>query len=674
MPSVKHPPVKPTLYSTFRLPLGGTILGACGIGVWHFAAQVAAGLPPELAVAVPAPGAGALHGLAVASAGAFGIAGAAAWGREQAWRRATEDQRTFEAVARILGGKDKDLSEKARRDRMSVRARTGVVPRDVRVRTEWPGVIERDERARKNLARAFSDATSAPLEQVRVAVVKHRAIRIWVEEPEPAHEPEPMPGTPDEPALPPVPAVPADDRTQERVAAAMRGALNDKAVQVRITDTHDDRAPSEVWIEYPPALTARILDSLESVRDTMERVHHARNDEWTVRWVSARDRIILTDRIDPLARIVDLPDVHAQVDLHKGVPVGITESGAPWLIPLMGGNHTLVAGASGSGKGSVLWNVLRGVAPLVRDGRARVWLIDPKGGMELGPAEHVAHGFAVTPDDADQMLERVRGLLQSKADRLRREGRRKIEVPTVDEPLDLVVVDELANATTLGGPAGKKVGDHIAALCSMGRAPAVTVIGAVQDPRKETFKHRGLFTHAVALRMSEANETNLILGQGARAQGAIADMIPKAHPGIGYVIRDGQAGYDRARAAFVSDDEIEATVRRMERPLPAPPLGDPIAAAAQDELPDDRTITTRPDPRASNQPRPREEEGRRVRIVALNNLPVRAYFDSDPDPVTITAWENSPEEEDRIIVTYRYDDGPERDTDVEDTETVRLAA
>lgn len=670
---VSHPPTKPRPAAALRYPILGIPIAACGFTAWHGLAMATAGTP----AAVAPPGAGPVQLAALGIGAALVGAGAVAAVRYRQWTVAMEDQQVYEAIARVLR---LPLSERAR---MKVKARDGIVPTDVRVRVDSV-TAARDDRARRNLARAFADATGEPVDRVRVDLVK-RGVRLWIERPVEVHEPDDYdePDTPDaEPKVAPVPARPVDDRTQKRITAAMAGALNDKGVHVSITDTHADGAPQEVWVEYPPALTASILSALPSVRDTMERVHHARNDEWTVRWVSARDRVVLTDRVDPLARMVDLPDVHADTDLHKGVQVGITESGAPWLIPLMGGNHTLVAGASGSGKGSVLWNVMRGVAPLVRDGRCRLWLIDPKGGMELGLAEHAAHGFAVSPADAADMLEEVRELLQAKADRLRREGRKKIEVPTRDEPLDLVVVDELANATSLGGAAGKAVGDHIAALCSMGRAPAVTVIGAVQDPRKETFKHRGLFTHAVALRMSEATETNLILGAGARAQGAIADLIPKAHPGIGYVIRDGQAGHERVRAAFVSDAESENVVRGMERPLDAPPIGEPIERARQDEL-DARTITTTPDPRASNQPRPRTRapraldprapQGVPVRIVALNDLPRRAHIDGHPDECTILGWRQSPVGEDQIRVTYRYGDGPERETDMDADETVRLA-
>jgi S-DNA-T family DNA segregation ATPase FtsK/SpoIIIE len=49
------------------------------------------------------------------------------------------------------------------------------------------------------------------------------------------------------------------------------------------------------------------------------------------------------------------------------------------------GTHPLIAGATGAGKGSVLWSLVRGLASEIRDGRVAVWAIDPMGGMELGP-------------------------------------------------------------------------------------------------------------------------------------------------------------------------------------------------------------------------------------------------------------------------------------------------
>jgi hypothetical protein len=76
------------------------------------------------------------------------------------------------------------------------------------------------------------------------------------------------------------------------------------------------------------------------------------------------------------------PATDTTVDLSS-VRLGVTEAGMWWRLPVLG-QHILVAGATGSGKGSVLWSIIAGLAPAVRTGQVRLCVIDPKGGMELG--------------------------------------------------------------------------------------------------------------------------------------------------------------------------------------------------------------------------------------------------------------------------------------------------
>jgi S-DNA-T family DNA segregation ATPase FtsK/SpoIIIE len=101
---------------------------------------------------------------------------------------------------------------------------------------------------------------------------------------------------------------------------------------------------------------------------------------------------------DPLTETVLALPVSEQVDL-EAVAIGRQEDGELWRVRLLG-THLLVAGATGAGKGSVLWSLLRGLGPEIRDGRVAVWAVDPKGGMELGPGAALYARFAVpTLDD-----------------------------------------------------------------------------------------------------------------------------------------------------------------------------------------------------------------------------------------------------------------------------------
>jgi S-DNA-T family DNA segregation ATPase FtsK/SpoIIIE len=81
-------------------------------------------------------------------------------------------------------------------------------------------------------------------------------------------------------------------------------------------------------------------------------------------------------------------------------------------------------------------------------------------------------------------------------------------------------------------------------------------VGAVQDPRKEVLTVRDLFPTRIALRLSEADQVNLVLGPGARNRGALCDQIPDTLPGVGYVAVDGVAEPVRVRFSYITDQHI----------------------------------------------------------------------------------------------------------------------
>ncbi|MGH4011031.1 MAG: FtsK/SpoIIIE domain-containing protein, partial [Pseudonocardiaceae bacterium] len=81
---------------------------------------------------------------------------------------------------------------------------------------------------------------------------------------------------------------------------------------------------------------------------------------------------------DPLAQAIAVPslaDPGTAVDLAR-VVIGRTETGRPWLLRLLD-RHVLVAGVSDAGKSSVMWAVLRVLAPWIRAGLVQVFGIDP---------------------------------------------------------------------------------------------------------------------------------------------------------------------------------------------------------------------------------------------------------------------------------------------------------
>ena len=86
----------------------------------------------------------------------------------------------------------------------------------------------------------------------------------------------------------------------------------------------------------------------------------------------------------------------------------------------------------------------------------------------------------------------------------------------------------------------------------------------VQEPSKDIVDVRELFTTRICLGVTAASHVDMVLGDGARERGALADEIPgdEAHAGIGFVIDPGSRLPVRFRAAYVSDDEIDELVTR----------------------------------------------------------------------------------------------------------------
>ncbi|MCM3922248.1 FtsK/SpoIIIE domain-containing protein [Frankia sp. AiPs1] len=269
-------------------------------------------------------------------------------------------------------------------------------------------------------------------------------------------------------------------------------------------------------------------------------------------------------------------------DLDR-LPVGAKEDGTAWLLPLRG-SHVLVAGATGAGKGSVLWSIVRALAPAIRAGLVEVWAVDPKGGMELAFGEPLFHRFAVDVDSINDLLADAVREMNRRTGRLR--GVSRLHKPSLGDPLVVVLVDEIASLTAyVSDPERKKqIGANLSLLLSQGRAPGVVVVGAVQDPRKEVLPIRDLFPVRVALRMTEKGQADMVLGGGAHDRGAVCERIPRGLPGVGYVLVDGDPTPVRVRAGWLTDDDIRAMATHHRPPTtpPAPPssAGPPPAPRA----------------------------------------------------------------------------------------------
>jgi len=210
-----------------------------------------------------------------------------------------------------------------------------------------------------------------------------------------------------------------------------------------------------------------------------------------------------------------------------------------------------------------------------------VWAIDPKGGMELTPGSGLFTRFAYhDPESMVLLLEEAVLVMRQRTEVLRCAGVR-VHVPSLEQPLIVVVVDELAALTAYAGDRDlkRRAETALQLLLSQGRAPGVLVVAAVQDPSKDVVGFRDLFPARIALRLLEDVQVDMVLGRSARLRGAECERIPSSLPGVGYVVLEGVREPVRVRAAYVSDADLPAMVAAY-RPGAVNPVDQPAGLPA----------------------------------------------------------------------------------------------
>ena len=118
-------------------------------------------------------------------------------------------------------------------------------------------------------------------------------------------------------------------------------------------------------------------------------------------------------RRDALAVVIPALAIPARVDL-RALPVGRREDGLPWLVRVHG-THMLIAGATGAGKASLLWSLVRAMLPAMLSGLVRM-VAELRSRRQRPRACHlrpVRH--AATPEAILGMLEDAVAQMQARA-------------------------------------------------------------------------------------------------------------------------------------------------------------------------------------------------------------------------------------------------------------------
>lgn len=254
----------------------------------------------------------------------------------------------------------------------------------------------------------------------------------------------------------------------------------------------------------------------------------------------------------------------------------------------------LIGGLTRHGKSNIIWTLL---GDLTRQGiPTDLYVSDPKDGLELAVIERA---LAALGHDHDGLI-RIRGYAPNeeatakmvaaaeKACKVRRyelrevDGVRKLEAPTRENPLVVVLLDEML---VLEDMLKKGTNSPLGRLYFMGATAGYVVWGNTQAATLDVLGPlRKYIPQRICVATDAPETTDSILGlRGAEGVGAKCSEINE--PGVGYSKEEGDRLPRKFRAPFVSDAETELIARGQ---LPAKVVN--AALEAYDRRAEDQTV------------------------------------------------------------------------------------
>jgi S-DNA-T family DNA segregation ATPase FtsK/SpoIIIE len=229
--------------------------------------------------------------------------------------------------------------------------------------------------------------------------------------------------------------------------------------------------------------------------------------------------------------------------------------------------HSLVAGATGSGKSVLIQALLLDIAATNPKDLAQIILIDPKMGVDYAPLAdlpHMREEIVTTKEKASEVLE---ALVQEMEDRYRAFAKaRTRDLPTYNSkvaaeerlPMLFLVHDEFAD-WMLDDAYKAAVGAAVQRLGVKARAAGIHLIFAAQRPDKDV----------MPMQLRENLGNRLILKVSSEATSKIALDRPGAELllGRGHLAAklNGEQGLVFAQAPFLSDQDIESAVAAIAK-------------------------------------------------------------------------------------------------------------
>ena len=242
-----------------------------------------------------------------------------------------------------------------------------------------------------------------------------------------------------------------------------------------------------------------------------------------------------------------LPLCESLHDVPSGAAVlGMDEKGAPLLLRLTAVDvvHTLVVGATGSGKTGLARTILATLALFNPPDKLQIILVDPKG-----------HGFSML-----KQLPHVRGsaladaadvitLLGQIVAEMERRDREKVNSPTL-----IVAIDELADLLQTGG---KQVEGMLTRLAQRGREAGVHLLACTQKPSASLIGSAMKANFPVRLVGAVASKDE------ARYAAGVSDSGAEKLAGKGDFLLVAKGEIMRFQAAWMGPQDFEAIVRKV---------------------------------------------------------------------------------------------------------------
>jgi S-DNA-T family DNA segregation ATPase FtsK/SpoIIIE len=288
-------------------------------------------------------------------------------------------------------------------------------------------------------------------------------------------------------------------------------------------------------------------------------------------------------------------------DPSDPVPIGFTSTGEEATIQLPQ-RSLLIGGSPGSGKSVGLAQI---VAAAALSNDTELWLVDPKGGVELCSFwSGCAARSSVTPDDSAVLIADLVDVMEKRYEDMNLQKIRKVE-PSKRFPLIVLVVDEMAEITASGDKKrDQELQTSLRRLVAKGRAAGITPVFSTQKPDSSTVPTniRDLCSTRIAYRCGTEAQAITILGDEAvKVLGADAHAIGADTPGLAYLYGEEGSKVTRLRSFFLEDSDLEAIASKAEAYRNVSPIRFDLPSEDKEEDQEREEITTCADHQADSE-------------------------------------------------------------------------